>query len=150
MGSPGIFGISTPEEFLHSVEKVYQRYLQSKYSEDLLYVLMGLNHLREWIAPGYRAGGKPTNAAEIFSEAIYGDADNDIVRLLCNRTKHLRKMETSTEFGVTMAEWSNLASVHSLAEGATLGHLVEDKDIIEVCDSVIDYYKKNWFGQNED
>ena len=143
MRKPGIFEISTPEDFLHSIEKVYERYLQSKYCEDLLYVLMGLNHLREWIAPD----GTPEGAAKQFSKAIYADADFHIVRRLCNRTKHLRKIETTTEYGVTMDEWPNLASVHSLAEGATLAHLVEDKDVTEVCDSVIDYYKKNWFRQ---
>ncbi len=44
----GIFDLKTSEEFFNTVLRIYDRYQQSnvKEVEDLLYVVMGLNHLR--------------------------------------------------------------------------------------------------------
>src|SRR3546814_16688684 len=64
---------------------------------------MGLNHLREWIAPGYSFDNKkrllpePRNDAQAFSKEIYECLEHKIVRELCNQTKHLGKeIQTST------------------------------------------------------
>jgi hypothetical protein len=51
-----VFDIETPEQFFHSICSRYRKYQQpvkegGRTTEDLLYVIMGLHHLREWIAP---------------------------------------------------------------------------------------------------
>ena len=71
--SVGIFDLNTPQEFFNSICRILNRYKSShaKDIEDLLYVLMGLNHLREWIAPHYDKMKPPKNPAEDFFN-LYG------------------------------------------------------------------------------
>jgi hypothetical protein len=89
----GIFDLKTSEEFFSTVLRVYDRYQQSnaKDVEDLLYVLMGLNHLREWIAPGYSNTTPPGRPEEIFYNEIWKTFSFRTINSLCNRTKHLKR-----------------------------------------------------------
>ena len=72
--SNSVFDILTPVEFLYSIEQSFEKYKAEKQRNiaSLLYVVMGLTHLREWIAPGYQCKGKckkaPRNDEEKFSK----------------------------------------------------------------------------------
>ncbi len=68
----GIFDLNTLEEFFQSICRILEQYKVStaKNIEDLLYILMGLNHLREWIAPGYDWKKPPKEPKEEFFQSI--------------------------------------------------------------------------------
>ncbi|MCG2813259.1 MAG: hypothetical protein L6245_01120, partial [Thermodesulfovibrionales bacterium] len=120
-----IFDIYSPEEFFYSINNAWKNYRRDKQKsvEILLYVIMGLNHLREWIAPGYnpkcKSGNKcwetPSTDAERFSKAIYNNASFKIIRSLCNRTKHLKQMKanTSSNHDVPFDDWSDIDAVRN-------------------------------------
>ena len=88
----GIFDLKTSEDFFNTILRVYDRYQQSntKDVEDLLYVLMGLNHLREWIAPEYNYKTVAEKPEEIFYNEIWETSSFQIINSLLNcRTSNL-------------------------------------------------------------
>jgi len=100
---------------------------------------MGANHLREWIAIGYDPKHKDDlvtrpqkNEAEEFYIKIFGKADFEIVRQLCNRAKHLTTRCRSTGYssGVNIDEWDCL---------------VDDDEIGAILHRLLDFYRNEWF-----
>jgi hypothetical protein len=76
----GIFDIGNAKEFFASIQHRCGLYpaCTVKSTEDLLYIIMGLNHLREWIAPGFGIksdGTWPTSntPAQALSRKVYED-----------------------------------------------------------------------------
>ena len=150
----GIFDIEEPSQFFDSILRVFERYKSSraKNVEDLLYVIMGLNHLREWIAPGYRPDTMPQSSAESFYAEIWDEEPNfQTMNALCNRTKHLAsvKAQTSSTHDLDIDEWPDVDSVRSFDLGPASGYQVDGRDVSEVCEEVIAFYQARWFAKNE-
>ncbi|SRR6266571_4320371 len=149
----GIFDLVTPEQFFEVVRRVFARYrdLRAKSIEDLLFVLLGLTHLREWITPGYdyKANITPSDPAEQFSKWIYEQPSFGTVRALCNRTKHLRASphRTSVAYGLNIDDWPDVDAVTSFDDGAPSGFFVDGVDVIVVIDEVISLYEVDWFSK---
>ena len=124
-----IFDIETPERFFHLIEQRFIRYQANvvKPTEVLLFIIMGLNHLREWIAPQFEPISHnpltwpPANTPEkAFSKKVYEDADHKVIRALCNGVKHVKargltpekpKHETSTAHDSNLDKWPDSDSV---------------------------------------
>ena len=49
----GFFDISSPDIFQAIKKSINELDEKFKSTEKLMFIIMGLNHLREWIAPGY-------------------------------------------------------------------------------------------------
>ncbi len=150
----GIFDLNTPEEFFYSICRILEQYKIStaKNIEDLLYILMGLNHLREWIAPGYDWKKPPKSPNEEFYQFIYKNSEFKTVNALCNRTKHLNpiRQKSSSEHDLKFDDWPDFDSVRNFDLGPASNYLVDGKNIINVLDDLVEYYKKNWFDiQNQ-
>lgn len=145
----GIFDLNTPEEFFQSICRILERYKIStaKNIEDLLYVLMGLNHLREWIAPGYDWKNPPKSPNEEFFQSIYKTSEFKTVNALCNRTKHLIPIreEISSEHDLKIDDWPEIDSVRNFDLGPALNYLIDGKNITNVLDGLVEYYNENWF-----
>lgn len=153
----GVFDIYSPEEFFYSITNALENYKRAKQKsiEILLFTLMGLNHLREWIAPGYnpqyKCGKKhwktPSTDAERFSKVIYDNASFKIIRSLCNRTKHLKRIEMNTysNHDVPLDDWSDIDAVRNFDKGPASDYFVDGTNIIKIIDEVIDSYRKEWF-----
>lgn len=143
-----IFDIKSSEEFFSSVLRIYDRYQRSneKDIEDLLYVLMGLNHLREWIAPRYKPKTQPSKPEEAFSKEIYSLPSFTIIRSLCNRTKHMTKViATASSHDIPFDDWTDIDAVRNFDLGPASKYLVNERDVIEILDDVIAFYKAKWF-----
>ena len=148
-----VFDFGDAKAFFDSIERAYNRYQQgpAKSTEELLYVIMGLNHLREWISPDFNPGKNrkwpdAKNIEQKLSKKIYEDDNYTIIRSLCNSTKHARyDIETDTQFGLTMDEWPDLDAVANFDLGPPKGHCVNGKPIDQIIDPVVDLYSE-WFS----
>ena len=145
----GIFDLKTPEEFFSTVLRTYDRYQESnaKDVEDLLYVLMGLNHLREWIAPGYSHITPPGRLEEVFYNEIWNTSSFKIINSLCNRTKHLNTVcgTTSSSHDIPFDDWPDVDAVRHFDLGPASMYLVDGQDVAEIINDVIAFYRTRWF-----
>ena len=92
----GVFDIGDAREFFLSIKGTYDRSreIKVKSTEDVLYVIMGLNHLREWIVPGFDKikGEWPVadTPEKEFSKCVYESREHNIIRNISNMTKHFK------------------------------------------------------------
>lgn len=149
----GIFDIKTSEAFFHSIKTSFDKYKKSKEKniESLLYIIMGLNHLREWIAPGYNHEDPVAIMRKAFYNSIWSENSFQIIRCLCNRSKHLNETErnTSASHNRPFDEWTDINSVRDFDRGPATDYFVDDKNIIEVVDAVVKFYETNWFDNHQ-
>ena len=147
----GVFDFYSAEEFFRSIKNSYKEYLNEKEKmKNLLYVVMGLNHLREWIAPTYekkKNGRWPEtdNENELFSKMIYEHNDFKMLRSVCNSTKHFKYCDTRVEYGTVISEWKNLSNVQTIKRGYPKGYFINDRNINDIIDVVVDLYESKWF-----
>lgn len=158
----GVFDLNAPEEFFQSICRVLERYKIStaKNIEDLLYVLMGLNHLREWIAPGYNWKNPPETPSQKFFNSIYETSEFKTVKALCNRTKHFELSQnktpseyefnkTSSEHDLKIDDWPEIDSVKNFDLGPVSNYFVDGKNITNILDGLVEYYKENYFNSKK-
>jgi hypothetical protein len=153
------FNIESADQLFDLLKIVANRLMTAseKRMEDLLLLVFGLTHLREWIALNY-AGKKrkPKTPEEHFFQDIYKLDKFKQLQALCNRSKHMRA--TNHVMGV----------LHERAGGTGLdvksasksdgklpaGFSVDNDDIEDVIQVVIKFYENKWFrkgrgGQRE-
>jgi hypothetical protein len=119
----------------------------SKRVQDFLFLVFGLTHLREWIAPGYDPQHTATTPAEQFFQHIYDLREFRILQHLCNRSKHMipAKNAMGTLYESTIDDWPNVDAVRDFDRGFPTAYSVDDQDALEVIQTVITFYDKNWF-----
>lgn len=125
-----------------------------KDAEKLLYVVMGLNHLREWIAPLYDPKTmNPSTPQEIFYEGIFGYSGFKILKSICELSKHQNaRSSITTAVGYSelpQCDWRSFAEVKKLRDGYPSHHFINQNDAADVCLEVLKYYKDNWFLPNQ-
>lgn len=154
--SSGIFDINSNEDFFHSLQRMASklRLDKVKKTEELLYLLMGVNHLREWIAPGVRWFDKnffPQTPGEIFGVAIYSLEEFKIVNAVCNRSKHLKhiKYQLETEYGAMFDDYPEIDSVNDIDNGPPCNYYVDDRNLLDIIDVILNYYETNWYCRSE-
>jgi hypothetical protein len=114
---------------------------------------MGLNHLREWIAPGYKDIYKETPAVskeQKFFLKIYDELPEfKIINASCNGIKHLKSSQnTNAEYGLKIDDWGLIGDVKSFDDGSPSKFTVDGVDIEITLKKVIDFYSKEWFDKN--
>lgn len=145
-----MFDLNSPDALFRAIIRNANnlRDQPAKETDRLLFVIFGLNHLREWIAPGYRPKGSPTNENERFYESIYSEPSFQLVKKICNHTKHLGMIESEkTKHGLKIDDWPDFDAVESVDSGPPTGYEVEGRCVLEAVDEVIEYYKRNWFDR---
>jgi hypothetical protein len=149
---PKIFDIEHAQHLFELVESRFQRYRDDdeKATEDVLSVLMMVNHLREWIAPNYNPerGIWPSthSPAEQFSRRVYEHADFAVIRGLCNGTKHAKTIKgTATKYDPYLSRWPKISSVKSLIRGVPISHSVDGRPIEDHIEPVMALYRE-WFN----
>jgi hypothetical protein len=146
-----VFDISTPKQFLHSIRCRYNRYREpvqngGRTTEDILYVVMGLTHLREWIAPEkspkkYRP--ESSTAAQNFSSSMYDDENYKKILDVTNGVKHLRRSETvtSSAYGSTVDDWADWDAVASIDNGPPISHYIDGISVETVINPILEKYE---------
>src|SRR6266446_8382430 len=89
----GLFDIRDDSDFFTIVTNTLASFLstKTKRADEMLLLILGLAHLREWIAPGYRRGAMATNAAERFAAMLFENPNYQTVLQLDNHAKHQRR-----------------------------------------------------------
>ena len=154
-----IFDISNAEGLFFLIKRTMKLFCEEEEKEaaELLFLIMALNHLREWIAPGYKPGRNgewpPANTPEKrFSKNLYNNCyEFETIRNLCNKSKHLKQIpeHIHTENKPLFDDWANIDSVLDFDKGPATNYLVDGENIINIINTVIDFYKTEWFERNE-
>lgn len=150
---PNLFDIDSAEAFFYAIRHSASILIEAKAKEidRLLFVILGLNHLREWIAPGYRHTDSPANSsAEKFYCEIYNLPSFKLLNDICNHSKHLKPLRSTatTEYDLAFDDWPDVDAVQSFDDGPPTGYRVGDIDILFAITEVIDFYNENWFSKN--
>ena len=126
------------------------RTTKAKRPEDLLLLVLGLAHLREWIAPNYRRESTPKNCAERFAAMLFEDPNYQTVLLLANHAKHQRRhalpstqmtsfVETIDEQGIPIDSWPDFEC------GPASAYQYGDQNLEEIFVAVASLYREQWF-----
>jgi len=151
----GIFDINSDEAFFHSLQRTASKLRLSKVknTNELLYLLMGVNHLRDWIAPGFRWDKQkpPQKPEEIFGVSIFGIAEFKVVNAVCNRSKHMGDIQyqLETEYGAKLDDYPEIDSVHDFDNGPPVNYYVEGRNLLDIIDVILNYYETNWYCRSE-
>ncbi len=124
---------------------------------ELLFLIMALNHLREWIAPEYKKINKkwpkPKDDAELFILDIYYNCDEFlIINTLCNHSKHFMTSQnpldtdtnTDSEHLLKFNDYPDVDSIPNFDKAVT-DYFVDDRNIIDIINTVIGFYNTEWF-----
>lgn len=150
-----LLDINSEEDFFEIIKNSFKRYKNEKDKsiEILLFIIMGLNHLREWIAPGYAPfthNGNinvPKTRYEQFSNDVYITNEHKILREICNKSKHLKSSSTSSD-ALPSGESLNFDEVINSANGLVVSYSVDDRDITDIIEKLILFYQTGWFNLN--
>lgn len=153
----GFFDIDTPELFFALLERKHRDLRgTTKDTADLMLLVMGLNHLREWIAPNYKPRKndllqpKPSALPEIFSWSIDQLPEFKTLRSLCNHNKHIKNSLTTklkTQYGAPLMSWESLGAVSRLGNGPPTDYFVDDQSVLDAIEIVLNYYRTEWFDR---
>lgn len=150
-----MFDIQTPNDYFYIIKNSIENYKMEKEKkiERLFFIINGLNHLREWIAPNYKLylkNGKenlPKTEEEIFSKNIYNLSEFTTIREVCNGLKHLKSQnkKLKTFYNSNVDDWSDVDAILNVDLGSPSDYYVDDKNIIEIIEEVAKYYEDKWF-----
>lgn len=151
----GMFHLKSAEDFFYCINVTLQRYEHSqvKQIEDLMFLLMGLNHLREWIAPGYKYDKKipPSTPEQKFFVKVHETPEFKAINELCNGTKHLNNAPpTHSNGGLNIDEWPDFDSVVSVNDGPPTGFYYNGEEVGELLRRLAEYYRNEWFSHNQE
>jgi hypothetical protein len=152
-----IFDINNAKGLFFLINRTMKDYCSKKEKDavKLLFLIMALNHLREWIEPGYnKKDGKWPVANTLkkqFSKKVYMLPEFGTIRKLSNNTKHIisKPPNTDSEHGLPIDEWDDFDSVASFDNGPAIHYLVDGVNVINILDTVINFYKTEWFDKNK-
>jgi len=151
------FDIENAKDLFDVVEQRFKCYRSdsTKSAEDLILIIMIVNHLREWIAPDFKktydknsktwTWPVANSEAEKFSRKIYEHSDFDLIRKLCNGTKHAKTVKKAeTQYEENIFAWPNLLAVKNIFRGVPVSHSVDGKPIDALISPIMEMYR-GWF-----
>src|SRR5712671_1181705 len=110
-----LFDIESPDQLFNLLKLVARRFTtaQAKRPEDMLLLVFGLTHLREWVAPEYSPKQQAVTPSEQFYQAIFDLEEFKVLQALCNRSKHMCATDSAmgTLRGAPIDDWPEIDSV---------------------------------------
>lgn len=152
-----IFSILDEKTFLDEIQLSIRRLDKNKTKSiaDILFVVFGLNHLREWIAPGYgdkfKASNytlKPAIPSEVFYQEIWRLPEFKIINTICNGTKHFKYAgNLGAKHELSFDERPSVDDCASWDRGLPSDFTIDDKDALPILKVVADFYQSKWFAK---
>jgi hypothetical protein len=147
--SAHFFNIESPDQLFSLLKVVAKRFTNypSKRTEDLLLLVFGLTHLREWIAPDYCWKTPAVAPGEKFYHAIFKLEEFKLLQGLCNRSKHMGATKTAMGalHGGPIDNCPDIDSVLDFDRGVPIAYFVDGRDMDDVIRAVIKFYEEQWF-----
>ena len=145
-----MFNIQTPKDYFYHIKNSIEKYKSDKEKkiERLFFIINGLNHLREWIAPNYDYNDKAENDAQIFYNDIFKNSKYfKNINNICNGIKHLKPQnkKLKTFYNSNVDEWKNIDDILDVDIGSPSDYFVDNKNILELIEEVTEYYENHWF-----
>lgn len=149
----GFFDIRDDTAFFTIISNTLDsfRVAKAKKPADLLLLVLGLAHLREWIAPGYKRGSAPSNRAERFAALLYEDPNYQTIWLLANHAKHQRRQSLPATQATSFVEMIDerdipIDSWLDFDKGPVSAYQYGDRDLEEIFIAVVSLYRDQWFS----
>ena len=153
-----MFDVTTPNDLFFHACRTMEHFenRRTKKISDLFFLIMALNHLREWIAPGYKKDENgmwplPLNPQQKFFLSIWDLPEFRTINGICNGTKHFisKHKATSAEYGLNFDDWDNIDDIQNFDNGPPKAFKVDDIDIEPVLRKIIEFYSTNWFEKSQ-
>jgi len=148
-----LFDIESPGQLFYLLKLVAERFTTApaKRPEDMLLLVFGLTHLREWIAPDYSPKQQAVTPSEQFYQAIFNLQEFKTLLALCNRSKHMCATDRSmgTLHGTSIDDWPDVDSVLDFDRGPPCAYFVDGQDMDDLVQAVVNFYEDHWFQTNE-
>ena len=145
-----LFDIESSGQLFYLLKLVAKRFTsaRAKRPEDMLLLVFGLTHLREWIVPDYSPTQQAVTPSEEFYQAIFGLEEFKVLQALCNRSKHMCTTESAmgTLRGGPIDEWPEVDSVLNIDRGPPRAYFVNGRDMDDVVRTVVKFYEDRWFN----
>lgn len=143
------FDIETSDQLFYLLKLVSKRFTtgRGKRPEDMLLLVFGLTHLREWISPNYSPKQQAVTPSEQFYQAIFDLEEFKVLKALCNRSKHMCATDSAmgTLYGGQIDDWSDVDSVLDFDRGPPRAYFVNGRDMDDVVRTVVNFYEDHWF-----
>lgn len=143
-----MFGLNSPDDFFFYIKRTveHQAHSKEKRVNELFFIIMGLNHLREWIAPSYDYRSPAQTPEQQFFNEIWELSEFKKINKLCNGTKHLSiAPPTEAKYGLNIDDWYSIDDVLDFDNGPPKQFLVDETDIEDIINAVVEFYYENWF-----
>jgi hypothetical protein len=86
--------------------------------------------------------------AEQLARNFYEHTNFDVIRRLCNGTKHAKPVKKAkTQYEENIFAWSNLLAVKNIFRGVPVSHSVDGKPVETLIQPLMDMYR-DWFYPN--
>lgn len=143
------FDIDSAEQLFYLLKRVANSFssMKGKRTQDLLFLIFGLAHLREWVAPDYDQERPAKSPEEEFFKEIGELEDFKILKRLCNRSKHMSRRVgvMGTMYGATIDDAPDIDSLSDFDRGAPIAYSVDERDVEELVRTVLKFYDERWF-----
>lgn len=153
-----MFDILSADDFFKEIRIAFNRLSNSKTkrSADLLFVILGLSHLREWIAPGFRderMQRPPKDEAERFFLDVHENADWRTLNAIGNQTKHKGKVpklrvELNATYSLDFDSWESVDDARDFDRGPPSAFTLDGENIEPLLARVIAFYDSCWFARS--
>lgn len=149
--SPGFLDLDMPQQLFAVLCTAFARYEadKAKRIDDVFLLVLGLTHLREWIAPGFKGKQAPRNPAERFSEALWSHESYRTLVHIANHAKHQFRDEKliirSVHYDL-VDDWPDVDRANSTDAGPVKDYFVDDHDLCDLFHETLAFYRDHWFG----
>ena len=149
----GFFEIRDNSDFFALLSNVLNEFCgtKAKKPEHLLLLVLGLAHLREWIASNYKRGTEPSTSAERFASMLFENPDYQTILLLANHAKHQRLTrlpETQTTSFIESFDDRDtpIDSWIDFDDGPASAYSYGERDLEQLFLTVAALYRQHWFN----
>jgi len=144
-----LFDIESPDHLFYLLKLIAKRFTTApaKRPEDMLLLVFGLTHLREWITADYSPIQQAVTPSEQFYQSIFNLEEFKVLQALCNRSKHM--CSTESAMGAIhrrpIDDWPDVDSVLDFDRGPPCAYFVDGRDMDDVVRTVVNFYDEHWF-----
>jgi hypothetical protein len=155
LNAPGFLGVDLPDQLFGVLDRALTRYKASRVKtiDDGFLLVLGLAHLREWIAPGYNHQTPARYPDQRFFNAIFELESFRLLLAVANGAKHhqnRKEIAVRSRHFDKIDDWPDFDAALSVDDGPVAEYIIEGEDLENLCQEVLEFYRKNWISLSDD